>query len=146
MSQDRPVGSDDPTVLVSIAVTAGDVVMALEAARRGNTRAVLRVTPPFSGRMRARLHLEGREGIYGDVRPVHVDPERLVEGDLPPYPEVDATADELRETGSYSPEEHRRQHVASVDGWRSAVADAIVDRVELETPAGRHEVAVTVLG
>jgi hypothetical protein len=146
MSNDRRVGSNDPTDLVSIAVTASDVVMALEANRRGSTRAVLRITPPFSGRMRARLHVEGREGIYGDVSPIHVDPDRLVETDLPSYPEVDATADELRDGGSVSREEHREYHVESVSGWRSAVAEAIVDRVELRTATGRHEVAVTVLG
>ncbi len=138
-------GGEDPTEMVSIAVTAQDVVTALEATRRGGRRTVLRVTPPFSGRMRARIHVEGGEGIYGDVRPVHVDPERLVDASLPAYPEVDETGDELRESGSYSTAAHREHHADAVAEWRSAVPDAIVDRVELETPAGPHQVAVKVL-
>ena len=41
--------SDDPTVIRSLAVTADDVVAALEANERRDAAAVLRVTPPFSG-------------------------------------------------------------------------------------------------
>ena len=59
--------SEDPTVVRSLAVHADDVVQALETNARadGEVEAILRVTPPFSGRMRARLHLAGREGESG---------------------------------------------------------------------------------
>jgi hypothetical protein len=52
-------GSDDPATIRSVAVTVDDVLTALEARQRTDTRAVLRVTPPFAGRMRARLHVVG---------------------------------------------------------------------------------------
>ena len=50
----RPV---NPTVIRSVAVTTADVVAALETNETTSKRAVLRVLPPFNGRMRARLHL-----------------------------------------------------------------------------------------
>jgi len=90
--------SDDPTTVRSVAVTREDVVRALELRERGGPRAVLRVTPPFSGRMRARLHVAGREGEYADPPPLHLPPDRLVR-DPPPLPRA-ADADEpLRERG-----------------------------------------------
>ncbi|MFC6874448.1 hypothetical protein [Halobellus marinus] len=46
----------DPRRIRSLAVTTADVVDAFEASVRGGRELVLRVTPPFSGRMRARLH------------------------------------------------------------------------------------------
>ncbi|GAA0258711.1 hypothetical protein [Halobaculum roseum] len=52
----------DPAVIRQLAVTADDVLAALEARDRGRREAVLRITPPFSGRMRARLHVAGAEG------------------------------------------------------------------------------------
>ncbi|MFB6251790.1 MAG: hypothetical protein ABEI27_08930 [Halobellus sp.] len=48
-----------PIRIRSLAVTTTDVVDALEARVRRQRRIVLRVTPPFSGRMRARLHDAG---------------------------------------------------------------------------------------
>ncbi|WP_311173190.1 hypothetical protein [Halobellus ordinarius] len=46
----------DPRRIRALAVTTEDVVDAFEASVRGGRELVLRVTPPFSGRMRARLH------------------------------------------------------------------------------------------
>lgn len=51
------VPAEDPTVVRSIAVTAGDVVTAVVARRSTSRQPVLRLTPPFSGRMRARIHV-----------------------------------------------------------------------------------------
>ena len=131
----------------SIAVTTDDVVTALEAVHRGSKPAVLRVTPPFAGRMRARLHVEGAEGGYDDERtPVHIAPERLVEG-APPYPDPDRTEDELRAAGEeYSPETHRERHVEAVEAWRAAVRESVVDCVELEVDGGVHRLEVKTLG
>ena len=139
--------ADDPTAIRSIAVTRDDVVTALEAALRSPQETVLRVTPPFSGRMRARLHEVGSGEFVGEGEPVHVDPESLVE-DAPPYPEPGETEDELRsaEDVEYTAERHRERHVEAVEEWRAAVRTSIVDSVELETPSGTHEVDVKTLG
>lgn len=140
-------GRTDPTAIRSVAVTVDDVVTALEARRRSGRPTVLRVTPPFAGRMRARLHVEGTEAEYdSDPEPIHLPPANLIADDAPAYPEVDETADELRAEGAYSPESHRERHVGAVEAWRESVRAAVRDRVELETPAGSHEVEVKRLG
>jgi hypothetical protein len=114
-----------------------DVVAALEARRRTGRRAVLRVTPPFSGRMRARLHVAGREGAYeSDPAPLHLHPARLV-GAVPPYPEPEGTAEP---PATPPPDEA----VETVEAWRAAVREAVVDEVTL--PGTDHRVAVAVLG
>lgn len=125
------VGSDDPTVVRSVAVTVEDVALALAARRRSGRRAVLRVTPPFSARMRARLHVAGRGGDEGaNPRPIHLPPDRLVD-DVPPTP--DGTAD---------PSDADRDSTAAA--WRAAVRDAVVDEVVL--PGIDHRVEVIALG
>ena len=137
--------SDDPTTVRSVAVTRDDVVRALELRERGGPRAVLRVNPPFAGRMRARLHVEGREGEYGDPAPVHLPPERLVR-DPPPFPSVDEAEDALRAADEYSLDRQRARHERAVEGWRRAVGARVVDEVTVETSSGPHGVAVKVLG
>jgi len=139
------VQSDDPTAVRRIAVHLDDVVTALEANARRDEGAVLRVTPPFSGRMRARLHLAGKEAGYGDPEPIHVDPASLVP-DAPPFPNPDDTADELRAVGEYSVERHRDAHAEAVAAWRETVRESVVDRATVETQAGPHEVEVATLG
>lgn len=132
-------GSADPTVVRSIAVTATDVVAALEARRRTGRRAVLRVTPPFSARMRARLHVEGREGDYGvGPTPVHIHPARLVSG-VPRYPEPGETAEPPGATAADDGE-----RAPTVEAWRTAVRAGIVEEVTL--PGTDHRVTVKVLG
>jgi hypothetical protein len=137
--------SDDPATVRSVAVTREDVVRALEVRERGGPRAVLRVTPPFSGRMRARLHVAGREGEYDDPAPLHVPPGALV-CDPPPFPSVDDAEDALRAADAYSVEAQHERHERAVEGWRRAVGARVVDAVDIETPAGPHRVSVTVLG
>lgn len=128
----------DPTTITSVAVTVDDVVTALETNRRTDRRAVLRITPPFSARMRARLHRP--EGDASDA--VHLDPARLVE-DPPPYPRPDETRDP---EGSYTPERHHERHTAAVQAWREAVGAAVVDAVDVPTRTGPHRIAVKPLG
>jgi hypothetical protein len=143
------VQSDDPTVIRVLAVHAGDVVSALEANASRDARAVLRVTPPFSGRMRARLHLAGAEGAYdGDPEPLHVDPGRLVDDDAPAYPTPDRTEDELRSDpgATYTPERHRDYHARRVEEWRERVPGHLRERATVETPTGPHGVRVATLG
>lgn len=141
--------SDDPTVIRVLAVHADDVVSALEANASRDARAVLRVTPPFNGRMRARLHLAGAEGGYDtDPEPLHVEPERLVDDGAPAYPTPDRTEDELRSgpEGAYTPEAHRDYHADRVETWRERVREHLLEHATVETPAGSHEVRVATLG
>jgi hypothetical protein len=137
-----------PRDIRSIAVTADDVVAAFESAVQGDDRTVLRVTPPFSGRMRARIHVRRGDGPPGDdPAPVHVDPRSLV-ADPPPYPTADDTEDELRSDpdAEYTPQRHRERHVAALEAWRDRVRASVVETVELDLPDRGHEVAVDVLG
>ncbi|QLD84771.1 hypothetical protein HWV23_03250 [Natronomonas halophila] len=139
--------SEDPSTVRTIAVTADDVVAALEANERRDAGAVLRVTPPFSGRMRARLHRAGTESDYGTPEPLHIPPAKLV-ASVPSFPSADDTEDDLRSDPEveYSRSEHRKRHEAAVEAWREAVRERIRDRVTVETPDGPHEIQVTVLG
>lgn len=139
--------SENPTDVRVLVVHASDVTTALEANARRDAGAVLRVTPPFAGRMRARLHLAGRESTYDDPAPIHVDPEAFVP-EAPAFPDPDDTEDELRGAPdrTYTPERHREAHAAAVAQWRGTVHDAITDRATIETPAGAHEVDVATLG
>ncbi|WP_049898779.1 hypothetical protein [Halococcus agarilyticus] len=133
----------------SIAVHAEDVVSAIEANRSDGPRTVLRVTPPFDGRMRARLHVE-HEGEYaeGDGQtPIHIPPSRLV-ADPPTRPTPDGTGDRLRAdpAATYSVETHHERHTTAVAAWREALAASIVESVTLDGTGGPHRVEVTVLG
>lgn len=140
------MASEDPTDVRVLVVTADDVVTALEANEREAVGAVLRVTPPFAGRKRARLHVAGRECPYGEPAPLHVDPAVLVAG-APPFPSPDDTEDDLRADPAveYSRERHRARHEAAVAAWRTQVRESIRERATVETPAGHHEVAVRTL-
>ena len=141
-----PTSDDDPSVIRSIAVTAGDVVAALEHNRtRRDRRAVLRITPPFNGRMRARLHVESGEEPGGSI---HLDPERLVAADRPSYPRAEETEDRVREEleGEYSTDRHYEIHVEAVREWREALKGAIVDEVDIDAPGGPHRIEVKRLG
>ena len=132
----------------SLAVHAEDVVTAFEANRTPGSRAVLRVTPPFAGRMRARLHVEGGEAYSKTPRPLHVDPETLLDSErVPAYPEATGTEERLRadpET-EYSIDRHHALHTRRVAAWRDAVADAVVATAELDGPRGLHPVRVLAL-
>jgi len=138
----------DPTVIRSLAVTAEDVVAALETNLTSDREAVLRVTPPFSGRMRARLHLRQGDGANEPTGPVHVPPETLLEPDPPAYPRPADTEARLRDDSDreYTVERHRERHVEAVDAWRMDVRGAIRGRATLETHAGPVDVDVSVLG
>jgi len=133
-----PTTGTGPTAVESVAVTVDDVVTALETNLRTDRRVVLRITPPFSARMRARLHRP--EGGTDDA--VHLDPERLVD-DPPSYPRPDETRDP---DGSYAPDRHHERHTTAVRTWREAVGAAVVDAVDIPTPTGPHRVAVKPLG
>jgi hypothetical protein len=141
------VESDDPTDVRVLAVTTDDVVTALEANERRDVGAVLRITPPFSGRMRARLHREGSERDYDDPPPIHIPPDRFVDS-VPPFPSPDDTEDEIRSDSgtTYSPKRHRERHAGAAETWRSRVRESILESVSIPTPDGPHAVRVATLG
>lgn len=135
-------------VVRSVAVTAEDVAVAVEANRTPGPRTVIRITPPFSPLMRARLHVE-TEGEYGDgPRPIHVGPGTLLAADAPSYPTPAGTEDRLRAdpAAEYTVERHRRRHVETMAAWRDSLADHLVDHVDLPASGDTHRVAVRVLG
>ena len=143
------MGEADPTAIESLAVTASDLVAALETNRTTGRTAVLRITPPFSGRMRARLHAldagesqgDGDEDADAPV-PIHIDPGALV-ADAPPYPEVDDTAADLPDADL---ETRRERHAANVEAWREAVRERVAEAVEIEVDGETRTVDVTALG
>ncbi|WP_123538847.1 hypothetical protein [Halosimplex salinum] len=139
--------SDDPNRIRTLAVTAGDVVTALEARAQRDRPVVLRATPPFSGRMRARLHVAAEE--YDETpAPLHVDPESLLAPTAPDYPRPADTEDALRADPDteYTVDLHHDRHQEAVATWRERVRDHFRDTVTIETPDGPHEVAVSILG
>ena len=135
-------GSADPDAIRSLAVTTDDLGPALEANRRGDDHVVLRVTPPFYGRMRARIHRTGGEASdYAAPEPIHLDPGVFVADDAPAYPEADETRPE-----PYEVETHHERHTEAVRAWRSAVREHLRGAVALPTGDGPHEVEVKYLG
>jgi hypothetical protein len=139
------MADSDPMAIRSIAVRADDLVTALENTLRSDGDAVVRLTPPFSGRMRARLHVTGSVP-EGDPEPIHVDPTDLVEN-LPAYPEPSETEDELRadRDAEYTRERHRERHRRAVEAWREAVPECVVDEAVLDAGDGEHRVEVKLL-
>jgi hypothetical protein len=139
----------DPTAVRRLVVRPDDLVAARQANVQGGGRAVLRVTPPFSGRMRARLHRSvGEDDPTPGPAPLTVRPAALLADDAPEYPHPDETEDALRaDPGEeYTRQRHRERHERAVESWRASLAEYVVDRVTLSTAAGPHEVAVSLLG
>ncbi|MGM0448801.1 MAG: hypothetical protein ACQERM_11220 [Methanobacteriota archaeon] len=156
MGEDR--GRDPgPDRIRSIAVHREDVANALEATLRSDRKVVLRATPPFSGRMRARLHAldaGGGGGSGGETdetdadgsddppAPLHIDPGDLVE-DVPPYPEPDETAAEHPDVDL---ETRRERHGEAVEAWRERVRERVGSSVEISVDGDEREVDVVALG
>jgi len=134
--------SSDPAVIRSIAVTVDDVVTALEANASADRGAVLRVTPPFSGRMRARIHVASVGGDYeGGAEPIHLDPATLV-SDVPAYP----TADETVADREDDLEARRQRHTDRVETWRETVRERLRERISVDHPTGSLDVRLIALG
>jgi len=133
----------DPTDIKSIAISATDLIAAIEATADGS-QTVLRVTPPFSGRMRARLHVVQSRDT--DDETIHIDPNSLLTADAPSYPTPDDTADELRgaDDETYSVERHRSYHEQRLEEWRESLPDHVVDSTTLTDTT--HEVTISLLG
>ncbi|WP_255168533.1 hypothetical protein [Natrononativus amylolyticus] len=130
--------TDDPSAIRSFAVSPEDVVDAFVYGRENPGTAVLRVTPPFHGRMRARLHVyhtDDRE-VTGAI---HLEPRALLPEDVrAAYPTLDAGAADV--------DAARERHEAAIDDWRTRARESVVDRVELDAGDGNHAVDVKRLG
>jgi len=132
----------DPAAIETIVVKADEIVTALEASQRG-TRTALRVTAPFSARMRARIHVE-QPGDGDDDAQLLLSPHALLDDDCPSLPTSDETAERLRSRSDeqYSVERHRETHEAALEEWRSTIPDHVVDAVELPAAGGAVSVAL----
>ncbi|QWC20588.1 hypothetical protein [Halorubrum sp. 2020YC2] len=147
-------GDPGPDRIRSVAVHRDDVASALEATLRSDREVVLRATPPFSGRMRARLHAldaggqeaDGEDAKSGDdsdaPAPIHVDPRDLVSA-VPPYPEPDDTATEYPDADL---ETRRERHAEAVESWRERVRERVGSTVEIEVDGKSRAVDVVALG
>ena len=134
----------DPSVIRSLAVTAEDLVAAVESRHQCGEPVVLRVTPPFSGRMRARIHAP----VGDDDISVHIDPRALLSESAPAYPRPDETEDALRADPDieYTVERHHERHREALEAWRERLLDHVRDRATIETTAGPVTVDVSLLG
>ncbi|EMA72541.1 hypothetical protein [Halorubrum distributum] len=154
MSEEGSGRDPGPDRIRSIAVHREDVANALEATLRSDREVVLRATPPFSGRMRARLHAldAGENGNDGGdpgsadgsdaPGPLHIDPRDLVP-DVPPYPEPDETASEHPDADL---EARRERHAEAVEAWRERVRERVGSTVEIEVDDETRTVDVVALG
>ncbi|RLM51843.1 hypothetical protein [Halorubrum sp. Atlit-28R] len=147
MTDDEGSRGVGPDRIRSVAVHREDVANALEATLRSDREVVLRATPPFSGRMRARLHAldaGGGDGEAGDgaPAPLHIDPRALV-AEAPPYPEVDDTAAEHPDADLAA---RRKRHAEAVEDWRETVRERVAETVEIEVDGETRTVDVTALG
>lgn len=134
----------DPAAVETIVVKVDEIITAVEANERGR-EAVLRVTAPFSARMRARLHVT-QPGDADDPAQLLIPPRTLLEDDCPPLPPSDDSAERLREDSDeqYSIERHRDIHETALEEWRTSVPEHVVDRLAM---AGIDDpVTVSVLG
>lgn len=133
------MAGDDPTVIRSIAVSARDVVDAFVYTRENPGAAVLRATPPFHGRMRARIHVYRVD----DARltgAVHVDPADLLPADVAAaYPSLESVAER---GDADDPAAVREARGEAVEAWRERAAAELVDSVAIEADGERVEVTV----
>jgi hypothetical protein len=146
------VGTDDPRVIRSVAVTVEDVIAALEANQSADRGAVLRITPPFAERARARIHVAGGEGQYeGETPPIHLDPASLVTT-VPTYPTADDTASDYTATGDDSDtgdddyESHQRRHTDRLETWRNTVRRRFREEIAIDVDSETITVRLLTLG
>jgi len=137
---------NDPAVVDTVVVTAIDLVAALEATQRtGNADTVLRMTPLFSGRMRARLHVRQGSEVE-DGTSVLLPAPAFVTERCPAPPDPDDVEDDLRAdpVDAYSIERHRERYRAALQQWRSSVPAYV--RAETQLPGTDGTITISLLG
>ncbi|WP_312912215.1 hypothetical protein [Natronosalvus caseinilyticus] len=140
-SEDR---DRDPTTVRSLAVTAEDVVNAFVYTRENPGQAVLRATPPFHGRMRARLHVY-RVDDSPATGAVHLEAAALLDDEIvAAYPTLAEV--EQRLDGEASAETVREQRADALEAWAERARESILESATLETANGTHRVSVRTLG
>ncbi|MCU4751544.1 hypothetical protein OB919_06060 [Halobacteria archaeon AArc-curdl1] len=136
----------DPRVIRSIAVTADDVLDAFVYTRENPATAVLRVTPPFHGRMRARIHVFQIDdsSVTGAL---HLEPARLLEDEVvAAYPSLEPGAAMDESEGTNEGATKFEHYADAVDDWRTGARSAIIDSISLDEDANDdHRVSVSVL-
>jgi hypothetical protein len=159
-----PVDSPDPRTVDVLVVHADDVVAALAATAQGR-ETVLRVTPPFRRRQRARIHVPGEmqpqhaappEGNPPgetppdqgtDVDPLLVPAEAFVEEESPSFPRAPETEPTPAGSPEYDVEEHFERHEDAVADWRERIPEHFRDRTHAVGPGEeRCEFEVRYLG
>ncbi|GAB3676675.1 hypothetical protein [Halopiger thermotolerans] len=141
----------DPTRIRSLAVSPEDAVNAYAYGQENPGEAVLRVTPPFHGRMRARIHVY-RVDDTPVTGAVHVSPEDVIDDDvLAAYPHLedefaDLATDSVEELDDADAERLRKRHAEAVEEWQERAETAVAETVTLETDDGPHRVEVKRLG
>ncbi|OLZ40246.1 hypothetical protein A6E15_04270 [Natrinema saccharevitans] len=143
-TDDQP-GEDDPGAIRSIALSPEDAVDAYVYGRENPGDAVLRVTPPFHGRMRARIHVYRRDDaeLTGAI---HLSPADVIADDVvADYPDLESALADA-DADPDEAERLRERHADSVAAWRERAREAIVETVTLETDEGPQQVEVKTLG
>ena len=138
-------GDDDPTAIRSLALSPADAADAYVYSQENPGEAVLRATPPFHGRMRARIHVYHVDDteLTGAV---HVSPAALIADEVvADYPDLESALADA-DADPDAADEIREHHAEAVEEWQTRARESIVDSVTLETPAGPHRVAVKSLG
>lgn len=167
-----PVESDDPRDVDVVVVHADDVVTALAATAQGR-ETVLRVTPPFRRRQRARIHMPGEnagptpddaptpepgEGsppearrvhdrhAGGDAAPVSIPAAAFVDDAAPSFPRAPETEPTPAASSDYDVDEHFERHEDAVAAWRKIVPEHFRDTVTHELDDASLEFDVKYLG
>ncbi|AHG00089.1 hypothetical protein HALLA_16055 [Halostagnicola larsenii XH-48] len=140
------MSDSDPSSIRSLAVATEDVVDAAIYGRENPGTAVLRVTPPFHGRMRARLHVyHDEDGRVSEA--IHLEPDDLLADEvLEAYPSFDERSGD-DQTGD--PDRIRDRRERALEAWREQASEAILEAVTLEQvdgDDGGHRVDVKRLG
>jgi hypothetical protein len=131
---------ESPAAIRSIAVSADDVVDAFVYDRENPGAAVLRVTPPFHGRMRARLHVYHDDDAHL-TGAIHFSPSVLLSDDIvDAYPRLED--DRTRESN----EQARQHHAQAIEAWCKRASAEIVETVAIETDEGTRRIDLKTLG
>ncbi|WP_226007698.1 hypothetical protein [Natrinema salinisoli] len=137
------VEDDDPSAIRSIALSPEDAVDAYVYSRENPGDAVLRVTPPFHGRMRARIHVY-RVDDTELTGAIHLSPADVIADDVvTDYPDLESA---LENAAADDADHIRERHAETVDDWRERAREAIADSVTLETDDGSHRIELKPLG